>query len=425
MRAGLGLRIPAMTSNSVVLPAPLGPMMPRTSPAAAANSLDPARRCLRNGPSPLAGETGFASHLLLPLLPMPTSAGALRGRSCEGATSFRQGLRREVLAHLRLTVNCCMVTAVTPSTTRQGRTTATTGRPAFGNTWPDPVRHLLMPIGPPATGEFVQRVQSVIRPRRPRCSPLAVSATSAPLRELQLRHQRLPRPTGASTSGATSSEQCSGVPSGLTKASGAVRGFDGTTVKVAGFGIKAELGGAEWGARARVERFNATNEIPGIKLDFTEFADDADDPATSLSIARRLVTSDQVFGVVGDVSATNPAAYLVQQQGAVLRRRPRFFLLQPEPEHLALGLQRPRLPDPAEPVTRLRHRPARSPVRHEEARSSKSHRRRLLQRHGFRVSPRRNLRSRPTKAPASTWFPATFCSPRTPSRTTPLTSSSC
>jgi ABC-type branched-subunit amino acid transport system substrate-binding protein len=118
-------------------------------------------------------------------------------------------------------------------------------------------------------------------------------------------------PTGAASTTGTSSAS---VNDGLVKASGTVRGFDGTTLTVAGMGLKASLGGAEWGARGRLKRFNDTNEIPGIKINFTEFADDKGDPALSLSEGRRLVTSEKVFALVGDVSATNPAAYFVQQK---------------------------------------------------------------------------------------------------------------
>jgi ABC-type branched-subunit amino acid transport system substrate-binding protein len=157
----------------------------------------------------------------------------------------------------------------------------------------------------------VQRVKSVIRPVTKVLAVAASASIVAACGSSSSGTHSSPPSTGGGSRAAGSG---GGVPSGLTKASGSVRGFDGATVKVAGFGLKAQLGGAEWGAKARIERFNSSNEIPGLKLDFTEFADDGDDPANSLSIARRLVTSDQVFGIVGDVSATNPAPYLTQQQ---------------------------------------------------------------------------------------------------------------
>jgi ABC-type branched-subunit amino acid transport system substrate-binding protein len=99
----------------------------------------------------------------------------------------------------------------------------------------------------------------------------------------------------------------------FSKPSGAVRGFDGTTIKVASLGIKSQLPTVDVGAKARIKRFNDTNEIPGVKLDYVEFADDNQDRATSLSEARRLVAEEKVFGIVGDVSSVNPLAYFKQQ----------------------------------------------------------------------------------------------------------------
>jgi branched-chain amino acid transport system substrate-binding protein len=98
------------------------------------------------------------------------------------------------------------------------------------------------------------------------------------------------------------------------KASGDVRGFDGTTIKVASIGIKSQLPGVEVGAQARIKRFNDTNEVPGVKIEYLEFVDDKIDPATALSEARRLVTSENVFALVGDVSAVNPGDYFAQQE---------------------------------------------------------------------------------------------------------------
>ena len=93
-----------------------------------------------------------------------------------------------------------------------------------------------------------------------------------------------------------------------------VRGFDGTTIKVAGLGPLATFSYANVGAEARVKRFNDTNEIKGIKLDYTEFADDKNDPATALSEARRLVAQEGVFALVGDTSSYNPKDYFAQQK---------------------------------------------------------------------------------------------------------------
>lgn len=98
-----------------------------------------------------------------------------------------------------------------------------------------------------------------------------------------------------------------------TKVDGPVRGFDGKTLTVAGMGIKARFPGAEDGIKARVKRFNDDNEMPGIQINFTEYADDNSDPATALSQARRLVTDTKVFAIVGDMSQTNPGPYLAEQ----------------------------------------------------------------------------------------------------------------
>jgi ABC-type branched-subunit amino acid transport system substrate-binding protein len=95
----------------------------------------------------------------------------------------------------------------------------------------------------------------------------------------------------------------------------AVRGFDGTTITLASMGIGSfYTPGVPNGVQARIKAFNDGNEIKGIKLKYAEFADDKQDPATSLSEARRLVTQVGVFALVGDVSQTNPGDYFAQQQ---------------------------------------------------------------------------------------------------------------
>lgn len=91
-------------------------------------------------------------------------------------------------------------------------------------------------------------------------------------------------------------------------------GFDGKTVKIAGFGLLSLLPGAEVGARARVNQFNQNKELKGVKIDFQEFADDKSEKATSLSEVRRLVTQDQVFALVPDVSIAAPGEYINQQK---------------------------------------------------------------------------------------------------------------
>ena len=94
----------------------------------------------------------------------------------------------------------------------------------------------------------------------------------------------------------------------------AIAGFDGTTIKVAGIADLSQFAGAEVGAEARFKRANDTNELHGIKIQFVEMADDKLDPATATSEVRRLVTQDQVFAIVPDLSAVNPGPYLNAQQ---------------------------------------------------------------------------------------------------------------
>jgi ABC-type branched-subunit amino acid transport system substrate-binding protein len=122
--------------------------------------------------------------------------------------------------------------------------------------------------------------------------------------------------SGGSSNGSTGSPNPPGSTSSgpsYTQPSGSVRGFDGTTIKVASLGIKAQLSGVDIGARARIQRFNKTNEIPGVKIQYLEYADDNNDRATALSESRRLVAQEQAFAVVGDTSAVNPVAYFQQQ----------------------------------------------------------------------------------------------------------------
>src|SRR5579864_2605483 len=104
----------------------------------------------------------------------------------------------------------------------------------------------------------------------------------------------------ASTAGAT--QTTTPAPATTVPVVKSARCFDGTTIKVAGITNTADFAGAEIGAEARFKRFNDTNEIPGLKIQFVEMANDAADPATALSEVRRLVTSDQVFAIVPDLS---------------------------------------------------------------------------------------------------------------------------
>jgi ABC-type branched-subunit amino acid transport system substrate-binding protein len=88
----------------------------------------------------------------------------------------------------------------------------------------------------------------------------------------------------------------------------------GGTINVAGLGYTTNFGDAAVAAQARFERANKTNEVKGYKFAFKEFANDGNDPATALSEARRLVTQEQVFAIVPDLSIVTPGAYLTQQQ---------------------------------------------------------------------------------------------------------------
>ena len=62
--------------------------------------------------------------------------------------------------------------------------------------------------------------------------------------------------------------------SGSVGAQGSVRGFDGSTIKVAGYGIKAQLPSLGESAAARFKRFNDTDEIKGVKIETEGFEDD-------------------------------------------------------------------------------------------------------------------------------------------------------
>ena len=97
-----------------------------------------------------------------------------------------------------------------------------------------------------------------------------------------------------------------GAPS--TAGAGSVRGFDGSTIKIAGYGIKSQLPGTEWGARARVKEFNDSNELKGVKINFLEFDDDGSDPASRCRCTPPR-DPDQVFALVPDVSLQTPGDF--------------------------------------------------------------------------------------------------------------------
>jgi ABC-type branched-subunit amino acid transport system substrate-binding protein len=94
----------------------------------------------------------------------------------------------------------------------------------------------------------------------------------------------------------------------------AARGVNGNTIKVAGVGIAYNFEpDGSIGAQARFKRANDTNELKGLKIEYDGFSDDKGSPDTALTEIRRLVTQDQVFALVPDLSYVNPTAYLTQQ----------------------------------------------------------------------------------------------------------------
>src|SRR5271154_5627612 len=88
------------------------------------------------------------------------------------------------------------------------------------------------------------------------------------------------------------------------------RGFDGKTIKVAGIYNASNFAGAEVGAQAVFKQVNATNYLKGVKIQFVGMQNDQGDPATALTEMRQLVTQDQIFAVVPDLSSVNPQQYL-------------------------------------------------------------------------------------------------------------------
>jgi ABC-type branched-subunit amino acid transport system substrate-binding protein len=115
---------------------------------------------------------------------------------------------------------------------------------------------------------------------------------------------------GSSTSSGSSGDD--GGSQTTTKVVKSSRGYDGTTMRVAGVGGLSNFAGADLGAQARFKRANDTNEL-GYQIEYLEFADDKNDPATATSEIRRLVTQEKVFAIVPDLSAVNPGAYLNAQ----------------------------------------------------------------------------------------------------------------
>jgi ABC-type branched-subunit amino acid transport system substrate-binding protein len=101
---------------------------------------------------------------------------------------------------------------------------------------------------------------------------------------------------------------------GSAGAQSSVRGFDGSTIKVASYGYASQFANVPLGVQARIKRFNDDNEIKGVQIKWTEFADTKTDSALAVSEARRLVAQEGIFAIVGDYSLNNPADYFKQQQ---------------------------------------------------------------------------------------------------------------
>lgn len=118
--------------------------------------------------------------------------------------------------------------------------------------------------------------------------------------------------SGAVLSGA-SAKSAPKPPAYLKPAVGSVRGFNGKVIKVAAMGLSAYFPTVAIGAQGRIDHFNKAHQIPGIKIKFVANDEDGGNPATSLSDAQQLVTSDKIFAIVGDTSISNPATYLDEQ----------------------------------------------------------------------------------------------------------------
>jgi len=88
----------------------------------------------------------------------------------------------------------------------------------------------------------------------------------------------------------------------------------GGKITVAGLGYVQTFGDAGVGAAARFQAANESKEVKGYTFDYKELADDKNDPATSLSEARRLVTQEGVLAIVPAVSVVTPSDFLTQQQ---------------------------------------------------------------------------------------------------------------
>jgi branched-chain amino acid transport system substrate-binding protein len=106
---------------------------------------------------------------------------------------------------------------------------------------------------------------------------------------------------GASTNGnAKAAEAVKGNTLTGKAGTGLTRGVSSSSIKVGCYLQQASFQGADAGYRARFNRANTNNELPGgRKIDFSSCQDDGSNPQTNLQIVQRLVQQDQVFAVVG------------------------------------------------------------------------------------------------------------------------------
>ncbi|MEX1007696.1 MAG: ABC transporter substrate-binding protein [Acidimicrobiia bacterium] len=100
---------------------------------------------------------------------------------------------------------------------------------------------------------------------------------------------------------------------GAAQGQSSVRGYDGTTMKVGGFGLKNNFPNGDIGAQARFQLANTNKEVKNVTFEYTNYIDDKQDAATALSVGRQLVTQDEVFAIVPDFSQYNPGDYFNQQ----------------------------------------------------------------------------------------------------------------
>lgn len=82
-----------------------------------------------------------------------------------------------------------------------------------------------------------------------------------------------------------------------------VRGVTSTTVRVGGLGYSQLYGGADIGARARLQRENLKGGVNGRTIDYVGFRDDAGIPFFNQHAGEELVAKDQVFAVVPVVTS--------------------------------------------------------------------------------------------------------------------------